>query len=134
MYTGLGNAMRLIRIARVFCRYDLGEMVSAGVLYRLVRGVLFPGTLLSHSVRRLPRGYRLRKALEELGPVFVKFGQMLSTRPDLIPEDIAIELTQLQDNVPPFSGTLARALIEHAYLERLDAHFLTFEDLSLIHI
>jgi len=103
-------------------------MVSAGVFYQLSCFVLFPITFFSHSVRELPRGYRLRKALEELGPVFVKFGQMLSTRPDLIPDDIASELTQLQDNVPPFSGALARELIEHAYFEPLEAHFSTFDN------
>lgn len=127
MYTGLRNTLRLMRIARVFFLYDLGEFVSPGWLYRLLRVILCPTTVYSHSGKRLLRGHRLRKALEELGPVFIKFGQMLSTRPDLIPDDVVIELTRLQDNVPSFPGTLAIELIERAYSESLDVHFSTFE-------
>ena len=56
------------------------------------------------------RGERLRLALQELGPIFVKFGQAVSTRRDLLPEDIADELAKLQDRVPPFPGTVARGL------------------------
>ncbi|MAS24055.1 MAG: ubiquinone biosynthesis regulatory protein kinase UbiB, partial [Oceanospirillaceae bacterium] len=61
---------------------------------------------------RLTRGERLRLALEALGPIFIKFGQILSTRPDLVPEDIVKELKRLQDDVPPFPNDKARALIE----------------------
>jgi len=69
------------------------------------------------AVRRgdAPRAERLRLALEELGPIFVKFGQALSTRRDLLPVDIADELAKLQDRVPPFDGKVARAVIEAAY-------------------
>ena len=59
-----------------------------------------------------PRGPRLRQALERLGPIFIKFGQVLSTRRDLLPADIANELALLQDRVPPFDGLAARALVE----------------------
>jgi ubiquinone biosynthesis protein len=62
-----------------------------------------------------PRGERLRLALESLGPIFVKFGQMLSTRRDMIPPDIADELTKLQDRVPPIPGDQALAVIKQAY-------------------
>src|SRR5688572_18202712 len=62
-----------------------------------------------------PRGERLRMALESLGPVFVKFGQLLSVRPDLIPEDIALELAKLQDHVPPFSWPEVAATLDRAY-------------------
>jgi predicted unusual protein kinase regulating ubiquinone biosynthesis (AarF/ABC1/UbiB family) len=78
------------------------------------------------SIRK-PRGERLREALEELGPVFVKFGQMLSTRPDLLPEDIAMELSKLQDQVPPFPGDVAKAVVEKAYGVPLERHFSCFE-------
>jgi ubiquinone biosynthesis protein len=61
------------------------------------------------------RGERIRRSLEDLGPIFVKFGQMLSTRPDLLPDDIAQELSRLQDRVPPFPGAMARDIIEEAY-------------------
>ena len=127
MYAGLRNTPRMIRIARVFCRYDLGELVSVGGLYRLVRFLLVPSAIFRRPENKANRGYRLRRSLEELGPVFIKFGQMLSTRPDLIPDDLAIELTQLQDNVPPFSGKLAQEIIERAYHQPLDKHFASFD-------
>ena len=62
-----------------------------------------------------PRGERLRQALERLGPIFVKFGQVLSTRRDLLPLDVADELARLQDRVPPFPAAQARALVEKAF-------------------
>jgi ubiquinone biosynthesis protein len=71
---------------------------------------------------------RIREALQELGPIFVKFGQSLSTRPDLLPEDIARELAKLQDEVPPFPGTEARRLAEAAYRRPLGEVFGHFED------
>ena len=128
MYAGFRNTLRLIRITQVFLRHDLGEFVTALGLSRGVRFVLFPGVLFRKPTGKPHRGQRLRRALEELGPVFVKFGQMLSTRPDLIPDDIAIELTRLQDDVPPFTGELARQLIEQAYGESLEQHFSMFDD------
>ena len=70
----------------------------------------------------------MREALEELGPVFVKFGQMLSTRPDLLPEDIALELSKLQDQVPPFPGTQARAVIESEFGGPLEQHLHDFQE------
>ncbi|MGH8142085.1 MAG: ubiquinone biosynthesis regulatory protein kinase UbiB, partial [Steroidobacteraceae bacterium] len=77
------------------------------------------------------RAERLRLALEQLGPIFVKFGQALSTRRDLLPDDIADELAKLQDNVPPFPGALARAQIERAYGAPLDSHLRSFEEVPL---
>ena len=103
MYAGFRNTLRLMRITQVFLRHDLGEFVTALGLYRGFRFLLFPSIFYWQPTDKPRRGQRLRRALEELGPVFVKFGQMLSTRPDLIPDDIAIELTRLQDDVPPLS-------------------------------
>ena len=80
-----------------------------------------------HSCSKLPRGERLRLALEELGPIFVKFGQILSTRPDLIPDDLAQSLTKLQDQVPPFPGEMAVSIIEQAYGDKLENHFRSFD-------
>lgn len=79
--------------------------------------------------RRLdaPRGQRLRQALEQLGPIFVKFGQVLSTRRDLLPPDIADELARLQDRVPPFESAVAVATIERAFRRRVDEVFLSFD-------
>ncbi|HUR39612.1 MAG TPA: ubiquinone biosynthesis regulatory protein kinase UbiB [Verrucomicrobiae bacterium] len=88
---------RLWHIHRVMRRYGLMEFV--------------PGRV---PTLRSPRGERLRLALEELGPVFVKLGQALSTRPDILPPDVAVELSKLQDQVPPFPGEVARAEVERA--------------------
>ncbi len=103
---------RLFRIAWVFCRYRLDTFLPIAelpaplkVFFLLAPWHLFPQPKLS-------RGDRLRLALEELGPVFVKFGQILSTRRDLLPDDMAESLKQLQDRVPPFSSDTARNIIE----------------------
>jgi ubiquinone biosynthesis protein len=128
VYSGVRNTLRLLRITQVLLRHDLGEFVTALGLNRGFRFLLFPSVLYRQSIDKPSRGQRLRRALEELGPVFVKFGQMLSTRPDLIPDDIAVELTRLQDDVPPFTGKLARQLIEQAYGETLENHFSMFDD------
>ena len=77
------------------------------------------------------RGARIRKALEDLGPIFVKFGQTLSTRRDLLPDDIARELVKLQDRVPPFDVDAAKALIENALGNRVSEAFAYFEDQPL---
>ena len=107
---------RLIEIQRVLVRHGLDEFVRATHLYRPLRFVflLSPWTW---AVRRRdePRAVRLREALQELGPIFVKFGQALSTRRDLLPIDIAEELAKLQDRVPPFDGRIARRIVEDAY-------------------
>src|SRR5512145_866480 len=72
------------------------------------------------------RGERIRLSLEQLGPIFVKFGQILSTRRDLLPDDIAVELARLQDRVPPFSGDQARDIIEKAYRKPIGEIFSEF--------
>ncbi len=123
---------RLIQIERVLVRHRLDDFVRATHLYRPLRFVFFisPWTWFQRG-SDLTRGARLRLALEELGPIFVKFGQTLSTRRDLLPSDIADELAQLQDNVPPFPGAVARAMIERAYGEPLDQHLCAFEETPL---
>ncbi|HUS25575.1 MAG TPA: ubiquinone biosynthesis regulatory protein kinase UbiB [Candidatus Binatia bacterium] len=77
--------------------------------------------------RSTPRGVRLRLAFEELGPVFVKLGQALSTRPDLLPADVALELTRLQDQVPPFPGEVARAEVERTLGRKVEDLFTGFD-------
>jgi len=74
-----------------------------------------------------PRGQRIREALESLGPIFVKFGQVLSTRRDLLPLDIADELARLQDRVPPFDSDVAIATIEHAFNKKVADIFVSFD-------
>jgi ubiquinone biosynthesis protein len=110
--TRFSQLARLLRITRVMVRHDLDEYIAALHLFRPYRYVLRVMPWRWWPRRTTPRAVRLRQALEELGPIFVKFGQMLSTRPDLLPEDIAEELAKLQDCVPPFSGDTAVTIIE----------------------
>jgi ubiquinone biosynthesis protein len=107
--------VRLLEIQRVLLRHGLDDYVRATHLYRPLRFLFFlsPGIWFERR-RRASRGERLRLALQELGPIFVKFGQAVSTRRDLLPTDIADELAKLQDRVPPFPGSVARQLVEAA--------------------
>ncbi|TSE25353.1 ubiquinone biosynthesis regulatory protein kinase UbiB [Tepidimonas aquatica] len=112
-------------IVWVLLRYGLDELVLSHFEHpalALLRRVLTLGRDLS-----APRGQRLREALERLGPIFVKFGQVLSTRRDLLPPDIADELAKLQDRVPPFPTEVAIATIERAFGQPLAAVFSHFE-------
>ena len=122
----ISHFIRILRINRVFVRHGLDEFVRAVKLFRPYRLWLhlFPWNWWRGSA---PRAQRLREALEELGPIFVKFGQVLSTRPDLLPEDIALELTRLQDRVPPFPGDQAVAVIENAFKKPLHELFRDFD-------
>ncbi|MBU1395671.1 MAG: ubiquinone biosynthesis regulatory protein kinase UbiB [Gammaproteobacteria bacterium] len=120
--------MKLLRLARILTvglRFGLEEFFLGHERVRplrwLVRTTLFWRTLTE------PRGVRLRRALEALGPIFVKFGQMLSTRRDLVPLDIADELAQLQDRVPPFPSVEAIATLETAYKRPLAEVFAEFD-------
>jgi ubiquinone biosynthesis protein len=119
---------RLIDIQRVLVRHGLDDFVAATHLYRPLRLVYFisPWTWFQRR-SQLTRAERLRLALEELGPIFVKFGQALSTRRDLLPGDIADELAKLQDKVPPFPGEVARTIIEQAYGAPLESRLQAFE-------
>jgi ubiquinone biosynthesis protein len=120
---------RLIRIARVAYRYGLDSLVlehetEPGLRTRLLaaaQGLMFWRDLSA------PRAVRLRQALEDLGPIFVKFGQLLSTRRDILPLDIADELAKLQDRVPPFPSELAIAELEKAYGKPVDQVFASFQ-------
>src|SRR5690606_41086503 len=91
---------RLGYIILVALRYRLDELVLSGIRHPLAYALL--KVLRFGRPPQMARGVRLRRALESLGPIFVKFGQVLSTRRDLIPLDVAIELALLQDRVPPF--------------------------------
>ncbi len=107
-------ARRLLRIQRVVIRYRLDDLLLALPLPFWLRTASYalPWRWLPRKALNLSRGERLRLALEELGPIFIKFGQLLSTRRDLLPADIADELAKLQDQVPPFDPDQSRALIE----------------------
>ncbi len=119
---------RLLQIQRVLLKHGLDDFVRATHLYRPLQFLFFlsPGIWFERR-RRASRGERLRLALEELGPIFVKFGQAVSTRRDLLPQDIADELAKLQDRVPPFPGEVAREIIERAYGRPVTEVFAEFD-------
>jgi len=117
--------LRVLRIQRVLVQYGLEDVIAATHLLRPLRFLfyLFPRRRNSSA----PLGERIRLALEELGPIFVKFGQAISTRRDLLPRDIADELAKLQDSVPPFPTEQAVQIIEEAYGESVDTVFERFD-------
>ena len=119
---------RLLQIQRALVRHGLDDFVRATHLYRPFRFLVYlsPWTWFQRSIG-ITRGERLRLALEELGPIFVKFGQALSTRRDLLPADIADELAKLQDRVPPFDSAVAIAAIEKAFGRPLGELFGSFD-------
>lgn len=129
--TPLRLAPRLLRVAAVLLRYQLDELVDGAHLFRPLKLIrpLFPRP--AADVRSLPRGARLRLALTELGPIFVKAGQVLSTRRDLVPADVADELALLQDQVTPFPGAEARAIIERELKAPVTALFASFDEMPL---
>jgi ubiquinone biosynthesis protein len=119
---------RLLDIQRVLVRHRLDEVILAAHLFRPLRFIfwLSPATWTRRKSLHSP-AVRLRLAFEELGPVFMKFGQMLSTRRDLLPRDIADELEKLQDHVPAFPGTVARSIVEATYGRPVEEVFGSFE-------
>jgi len=133
----MSRLTRALKIARVSRRYRLDTFFNSSNFSDssrqssplLLRFALWIAALFPEP--QAPRGERLRQALEELGPVFVKFGQLLSTRPDLIPADICQELDQLQDNVPPFESTQFIAIVEQALGQPVDQLFKSFDSAPL---
>ena len=118
--------LRLITIYRVAARYRLGELLEGIPQAKwLILLLKMPG-MSSPEIAALSRGMRLRLALQELGPIFIKFGQLLSTRRDMVPADLADELALLQDNVAPFDGVVAQRLIENALGYPLTEKFSAF--------
>ncbi len=109
------QVLRLAHINLVLLRHGLDEVVLATHLFRPLRFLIYlsPWYWLRRDRGTYPE--RIRRALEDLGPIFIKFGQILSTRRDLLPDDLANELAKLQDRVPPFPGDQARVIIEKAY-------------------
>ncbi len=121
----MSRFFRGISIVWVVLRYGLDELVLSSFQHPWLRAL----TRIITIGRSLdaPRGQRLREALESLGPIFVKFGQVLSTRRDLMPPDIADELALLQDRVPPFDPDIAIATIERSFRRPLGEIFVSFE-------
>ncbi len=117
--------LRLLSIQRVLVRHGLDEIITATHILRPLRFFfyLFP----RRRDRSAPLGERVRLALEELGPIFVKFGQAVSTRRDLLPRDVADELAKLQDRVPPFPAEEAVAILDEAYGKSVHDVFARFD-------
>jgi len=123
--------LRLIHINWVLVSNGLDELVLKTHLFRPVRFLVVFSPSYWLTNKNQPRGVRIRKALEELGPIYVKFGQALSTRRDLLPDDIADELVKLQDQVPPFPNEVARRIIEQELGMSIDAAFKAFDPTPL---
>ena len=119
------HLLRLAFIVVTVLRFGLDEVALSVFPQPWVRLLVRLATLGRKLDR--PRGERLRQGLERLGPIFVKFGQVLSTRRDLIPLDVADELARLQDRVPPFPAAQSRALVEKAFGRPIDAVFARFD-------
>jgi ubiquinone biosynthesis protein len=122
---------RLITIIVIASRYRLDQLVDISRLPAWLSMLLRIGPWRLISVPNSSRGERLRLALEALGPVFIKFGQLLSTRRDLLPDDVSLELAKLQDQVPPFANDLARQIIEDALGEPVSELFASFDEDAL---
>ena len=125
------TALRAWRIGRVLLRYRLDDLLDGTVVepwLKLMRPFV---PRASREIAAQSRGARLRLALQELGPIFVKFGQILSTRRDLVPLDVADELTLLQDRVAPFDGDTARALVERSLGRSIGEAFASFDTTPL---
>jgi ubiquinone biosynthesis protein len=128
----LHQFLRLAHINWTLLRHGLDEIILATHLFRPLRFLTYvaPGHW-RRTTSAAPRGVRIRRALEDLGPIFVKFGQLLSTRHDLLPSDITAELAFLQDHVAPFPCKEARGIIEAAYGQSLSKVFATFNEKPL---
>ena len=124
---GPRQLLRLMHINLVLAHRGLDEVIFATHLFRPVRFLIYLAPWTWFRNRDVPRGVRLRLVLEDLGPIFIKFGQMLSTRRDLVPHDIADELALLQDRVPPFDGADAVRIVEKALGQPVETLFAEFD-------
>ena len=123
---------RLIRINYILMRYNIDEIILGTHWFYPLRFFVYLNPFYWTSAsKHLSRGERIRLALEQLGPIFVKAGQIISTRRDLLPDDIAVELSKLQDRVPPFCGEKAKAIIEDALKNNIHDTFSSFDMTAL---
>jgi len=127
----LGQFVRLIYINHVLLKHGLDELIQSVHLFRPLRFVFLVSPWHWLRDKDRPRGQRIRNALEDLGPIFVKFGQIISTRKDLLPDDVADELARLQDQVPPFPSALACEIVEKAYGKSRHDVFAFFDEKPL---
>src|SRR5690242_11111927 len=119
------RSFRLVKIVFVALKYGLDEFLLGHERFHWLRPTARAITFWRDT--SAPRAVRLRLALQDLGPIFVKFGQMLSTRRDLLPPDITDELAKLQDQVPPFPSDIVVAILDRAYGKPVDQVFMNFD-------
>ncbi|MDE2271107.1 MAG: ubiquinone biosynthesis regulatory protein kinase UbiB, partial [Xanthomonadaceae bacterium] len=122
---------RVLHVAAVLVRYRIDDLIDEAHVMRPLRWLRALLPRPRRQIAVLPRGARLRLALTELGPIWVKAGQVMSTRRDLIPEDVADELASLQDQVPPFPGTEARTIVEASLGKPVAELFAVFDETPL---
>lgn len=127
----LNQITRLIKIQQIIIRYGLDEIILSFTILRPLKFLFYILPWNWFGSRPGARAERLRCALEDLGPIFIKFGQVLSTRHDLLPQDILAEFTKLQDKVPPFSGQQAKRIIEQALGKDIQQLFAEFDETPL---
>lgn len=123
----INRLFRLLRINFILARYNIDEIILGTHWFYPLRFAVYFNPYYWTVGKKMARGERIRRALEDLGPIFVKAGQIFSTRRDLLPDDIALELAKLQDRVPPFPGRTAKAIIEEALNAPIDAIFIDFD-------
>ncbi len=121
------QVLRLLHINYVLAKHGLDDIIFAIHLFRPFRFLMYAMPWNWLPRKRAPQGERIRQALEDLGPIFIKFGQILSTRKDLLPEHIIEELCLLQDNVPAFEGKQAQDIIEKAFAKPVEELFSDFD-------
>jgi len=131
MMHGLRQFGRMLKISAILSRYRLDEFLEATHLYRPMKLLRVFAPWGDPGVADKPRGERLRLALNDMGPIYVKFGQIISTRRDLVAPDIADELALLQDQVPPFPGSEAKAIVERALKKPVGELFSSFDTTPL---
>jgi len=126
------NFSRYRQILSILFRYGFDDLVERLKIDQYIEiGLQMISRHQRENVERLSRPERVRLLFEELGPTFIKFAQILSTRPDLVPADVIQEFEKLQDNVPPFPFSEAKAIIESELGGDLDNFFLSFEEKPL---
>ena len=123
--------LRLLQINNILAKNGLDQLLVSIRFFAPLRFIVYLNPWNWFRREKLTRGAALRKSLEELGPIFIKFGQALSTRPDILPADIAKELLKLQDSVPPFSSDTALAIVEAAYGHPAQEVFAHFDEQAL---
>lgn len=123
----VSQLFRLIRVNYILMRYNIDEIVLGTHWFYPLRFLVYLNPYYWTMDKNMSQGERIRRALEELGPIFVKAGQVISTRRDLLPDDIATELSKLQDRVPPFPGEKAKQIIESALNATIVETFAEFD-------